>query len=167
MEPEITEKFETLYPKVFKYALSRAKNKDSAHDLVMEVYTKILERFRETNELPDQLEFYTIRAIRNKHIDVLRASARIDYINDSGGDLEPVDESLPSDPFMKKRIARAFGSLGETCQETLGLIAQGWKYSEIHELTLMPLNTVASTVFRCRKKFRVNLYGAETESEQA
>ena len=167
MEQEITEKFETLYPKVFRYAVSRTKNKDSAHDLVMDVYTRILEKFRETGELPEQLEFYTIRAIRNKDVDVLRAAQRIDYINDSDGYLEPVDETLPSDPFMKRRIARAFALLGDTCQETLGLIAQGWKYSEIQELTGKPLNTVAGTVFKCRKKFRINLYGSEQESEQA
>ena len=167
MEKEIAEKFETLYPKVFRYALSRTKNKDTAHDIVMEVYTRILEKFRETNELPEQLEFYTIRAIRNKHVDVLRAAQRIDYINDSDGYLEPVDETLASDPFMKRRIARAFGLLGDACQETLGLIAQGWKYSEIQELTGKPLNTVAGTVYKCRKKFRINLYGSEQESEQA
>ena len=167
MEHEITEKFETLYPKVFRYAVSRTKNKDSAHDLVMDVYTRILEKFRETGGLPEQLEFYTIRAIRNKHVDVLRAAQRIDYINDSDGYLEPVDETLPSDPFMKRRIARAFALLGDACQETLGLIAQGWKYSEIQELTGKQLNTVAGTVFKCRKKFRINLYGSEQESEQA
>ena len=167
MEQEIAEKFETLYPKVFRYAVSRTKNKDSAHDIVMEVYTRILEKFRETEELPEQLEFYTIRAIRNKNIDVVRASQRIDYINDHEGYLEPIDETLPSDPFMKRRIARAFALLGEACQETLGLIAQGWKYSEIQELTGKPLNTVAGTVFKCRAKFRINLYGAEQKSEQA
>ena len=168
MQKEITEKFETLYPKVFKYALSRTKNKDSAHDIVMDVYIRILEKFRETGELPEQLEFYTIRAIRNKHIDVLRAGKRIDYINDGDYDyLEPVDETLVSDPFMKRRIARAFALLGDACQETLGLIAQGWKYSEIQELTGKPLNTVAGTVFKCRKKFRINLYGSEQKSEQA
>ena len=39
--------------------------------------------------------------------------------------------------------------------------------SEIHELTGKPLNTVAGTVFKCRAKFRINLYGAEQKSEQA
>ena len=165
MEQEITEKFETLYPKVFRYALSRARNKDAAHDLVMDVYTKILEKFRESNELPEQLEFYTIRAIRNKHIDAVRASQRIDYINDIEGYLEPVEETIPSDPFMKKRIARALSILGENCQEILLLIAQGWKYSEIKELTGKPYNTVAGTVFKCRQKFRLELYGSGQERE--
>tara|TARA_B100000780_G_scaffold257696_1_gene207672 strand:- start:6 stop:509 length:504 start_codon:yes stop_codon:yes gene_type:complete len=167
MEQEITEKFENLYPKVLKYAISRTRDKDSAHDLVMDVYTKILEIFRETNQLPDDLVFYTIRAIRNKHIDIVRASKRIDYIDDVEGYLEPVEESIPSDPFMKRRIARAFGILGENCREILLLISQGWQYNEIKELTGKPYNTVAGTVFKCRQKFRLNLYGSEQESEQA
>ena len=167
MEQEITEKFETLYPNVLKYAISRTRDKDSAHDLVMDVYTKILERFRETNQLPDDLVFYTIRAIRNKHIDIVRASKRIDYIDDVEGYLEPVEQSIPSDPFMKKRIARAFSILGENCREILLLISQGWQYNEIKKLTGKPYNTVAGTVFKCRQKFRQNLYGSEQESEQA
>ena len=164
MDAETEEKFNKLYNRVFYYALSRTKNKDAAHDLVMDVYTKILAKFRDTNELPEQLEFYTIRAIRNKHIDQIRATRRIDYINDIVGYVGPVDESVPSDPFMKERIHRAFGDLSEICQQTLGLIAQGWQYNEIHTLTDMPLNTVASTVFRCRKKYRKNLDGLESES---
>ena len=167
MEQEITEKFENLYPNVLKYAISRTRDKDSAHDLVMDVYTKILEIFRETNQLPDDLVFYTIRAIRNKHIDIVRASKRVDYIDDVEGYLEPVEESIPSDPFMKRRIARAFGILGENCREILLLISQGWQYNEIKELTGKPYNTVAGTVFKCRQKFRLNLYGSEQESEQA
>ena len=166
MEQEITEKFETLYPNVLKYAISRTRDKDSAHDLVMDVYTKILEIFRETNQLPDDLVFYTIRAIRNKHIDIVRASKRIDYIDDVEGYLEPVEESIPSDPFMKRRIARAFGILGENCREILLLISQGWQYNEIKELTGKPYNTVAGTVFKCRQKFRLELYGSEQDSEQ-
>ena len=167
MEKEIAEKFKRLYDNVLKYAISRTGNKDAAHDLVMEVYVQIFAKFRETGELPDQLEFYTIRAIRNKHIDHIRASKRIDYINDVDGYLEPVDDTLPSDPLMKRQMDRAFGGLGKVCQETLALIAQGWKYNEIHELTHMPLNTVASTVFRCRQSFKKNLNGLEPEKEPA
>ena len=165
MDRDIKEKFENLYPKVFKYALSRAKNKDLAHDLIMEVYIKILNNFRENNEIPEKLEFYTMRAIRNKHIDYIRGSSKTDSIDDVDGYLEPVDENLPSDPLMRKRIIKAFNKLGETCQEVLKLIEQGWKYSEIQELTGKPLNTVAGTVFKCRKKFSTFLYGSENKSE--
>lgn len=166
MEQEIAEKFKMLYRNVLGYAISRTGNTDAAHDLVMEVYTKIFANFRESGDLPEQLEFYTIRAIRNKHIDHIRASQRIDYINDIDGYLEPVDETLPSDPLIRRRINRAFENLGEICQQTLKLIEEGWKYQQIHELTDMPVNTVASTVFRCRKKFRENLYGAEPTNGQ-
>ena len=85
MDKDIKEKFENLYPKVFKYALSRAKNKDLAHDLIMEVYIKILNNFRENNEIPEKLEFYTMRAIRNKHIDYIRGSSKTDSIDDVDG----------------------------------------------------------------------------------
>jgi RNA polymerase sigma factor (sigma-70 family) len=167
MKQEITEKLETLYPRVFGYAMSWTKNKDSAHDLVMEVYIKILENFRKTNKLPEPLEFYTMRAIRNKRIDMVRASERIDYIDDVEGYLEPVEESIPSDPFLKKRIARALGTLNENCREILWLSAQGWGYSEIKEIIGKPYNTVASRLSRCRQQFRHNLYGSEQEREQA
>ena len=101
----------------------------------MEVYTKILAQFRETNELPEQLEFYTMRAIKNKQIDIVRSAQRRDYLTEYYGYIEQTDVSLPTDPFEKRRIERAMGKLGEVCQETLNLIGMGWKYNEIHKLT--------------------------------
>ena len=49
--------------------------------------------------------------------------------------MEPIDPALPSDPLMKKRIIKAFGELSEPCQEMLGLVAQGFTYNEIRDLT--------------------------------
>ena len=36
---------------------------------------------------------------------------------------------------MKKRIIKAFGELSAPCQEILGLVAQGFTYNDIKDLT--------------------------------
>ena len=83
------------------------------------------------------------------------------FFDDIDDFFEPVDDTIPSDPFMKKRIANAFGKLTDTCHEILTLIANGYKYSEIKELTGKPINTIKSSVFKCREKFSTHLYGSE------
>ena len=155
----ITEQFTTLYPKLFRYAMSLTGDKHTSDDLVMNVFITVLEKFRESHEFPTQLEFYLIRSIRNKFIDDKRRFDRVSSFDDTEGYLEPVDPDLPSDPFMRKRIARSFQKLSSSCREILGLIAQGWSYAEIQKLTKRNKNSVAGAVFKCRKNFKIQLYG--------
>ena len=155
----ITEQFTTLYPKLFRYAMSLTGDKHTSDDLVMNVFITVLEKFRESDEFPTQLEFYLIRSIRNKFIDDKRRFDRVSSFDDTEGYLEPVDPDLPSDPFMRKRIARSFQKLSSSCREFLGLIAQGWSYAEIQKLTKRNKNSVAGAVFKCRKNFKIQLYG--------
>jgi len=98
----ISDQFTALYPKLLRYATSLARNKHFAHDLVMQVYLSVLDTFKEHNELPARLEFYLIRSIRNKFIDENRRLERFVPIDDCEGYLEPVEVSLPSDPFSEK-----------------------------------------------------------------
>ena len=131
----ISQQFVSLYPKLFRYAMSLTGDKHGSDDLVMHVFKSVLENFRDTRELPEQLEFYLIRSIRNKFIDDKRRFDRLSSFDDVEGYLEPIDPNLPSDPFMRKRIAKSFQKLSSSCREILGLIAQGWSYAEIQKLT--------------------------------
>ena len=78
-------------------------------------------------------DFYLIKVIRNTFVDEFKRSKRVTSIDDTDGYLEPVDGRLPSDPLMKKRIARAFGQLSENCREILSLLARELTYAEISE----------------------------------
>ena len=150
-----------LMPKLLRFAVSLTKNKDDAHDLVMDIFSKFLERFNEKKEFPDNLEAYLIVSIRNRFRDQGRRNRKQTSFDEIDDFFEPVDDTIPSDPFMKKRIANAFGKLTDTCHEILTLIANGYKYSEIKELTGKPINTIKSSVFKCREKFSTHLYGSE------
>lgn len=158
---EIAKIYKELYPNLFRYAQSLTKNKDDAHDLTMEVLASTLERLQAGDEVAANLKAFLIRSIRNRFIDNKRKYGRVGLIDDCDGYLEPIDEQAPSDPFMKKRIANAYSKLSETCQETLALIAQGWKYDEIKELKNVSKNSVAGSVYKCREKFSNYLYGKE------
>ena len=155
----ISFRFERAYPKLLKYAITLTREKSSAHDLVMKSFMKVLEKFKETQELPERLDFYLVKTIRNTFIDGTRRSQFETSIDDTEGYLEPVDPALPSDPLMKKRIIKAFGELSEPCQEMLGLVAQGFTYNEIRDLTERTRNAVAGAIYNCRHKFRIKLFG--------
>ena len=150
-----------LMPKLLRYAFSKTENKDDAYDLVMDIFSKFLERFNEKREFPNNLEAYLIVSIRNRFYDQGRRNKKQTFFDDIDDFFEPVDDTIPSDPFMKKRIAKAFDKLTDTCHEILTLIANGYKYSEIKELTGKPINTIKSSVFKCREKFSTHLYGSE------
>ena len=151
--------FERAYPKLLKYAITLTREKSAAHDLVMKSFMKVLEKFKETQELPERLDFYLVKTIRNTFIDGTRRSQFETSIDDTEGYLEPVDPALPSDPLMKKRIIKAFGELSEPCQEMLGLVAQGFTYNEIRDLTERTRNAVAGAIYKCRHNFRIKLFG--------
>ena len=156
---DISNRFMEVYPRLLKYAISKTNDKSSAHDLVMKSFMKVLERFKESQEMPERLDFYLIKVIRNTFLDEFKRSKRVTSIDDTDGYLEPVDPSLPSDPLMKKRIARAFGQLSENCREVLILVAQGMTYNDITEITNKTRNSVAGAIYKCRDKFRIYLYG--------
>lgn len=154
-----------VYPRLLKYAISRGKDKDSAHDLVMKSFMKALEKLNQTQELPENLLFYLIKTVRNTLVEEYRQSEvvkknpyKFTSIDDFGGYLESVGQTT-SDPFMRKRIARAFGQLSENCQEFLALVALDCTYNEITEITERNKNSVAGAIYKCRDKLRTYLYG--------
>lgn len=156
---EIARIYKELYPQLFRYAQSLTKNKDDAHDLTMEVLAAALEQLQKGEDIALNLKAYLIRSVRNKFINNKIKYSKVGSIDDCDGYLEPVDENLPSDPLMKKRISKAYSKLSDACQEILALIAQGWKYDEIKELKNVSKNSVAGSVYKCREKFSHYLYG--------
>ena len=148
-----------VYPKLLRYAISKTNDKPSAHDLVMKSFMKVLELFKETQEMPKRLDFYLIKVIHRTFLDEIKKSRRVTSIDDTEGYLEPVDPNLPSDPLLRRRIARAFGQISENCKEVLTLIALGMTYDDIKDITKRTTNSVAGSVYRCRDKLRLYLYG--------
>ena len=91
-------------------------------------------------------------------MDEIKKSRRVTSIDDTEDYLEPVDPNLPSDPLLRRRIV-TFGQLSENCKEVLTLIALGMTYDDIKDITKRTTNTVAGSVYRCRDKLRLYLYG--------
>ena len=156
---EISNQFLEVYPRLLRYGITLTHDKSSAHDLVMKAFMKVLEKFKETRELPERLDFYLFKTVRTTFVDGTRRSRFETSIDDTEGYLEPVDPALPSDPLMKKRIIKAFDELSAPCQEILGLVAQGYSYNDIKDLTRRTKNAVAGSIYKCRDNFRIKLYG--------
>ena len=157
---EISNQFLEVYPRLLRYGITLTHDKSSAHDLVMKAFMKVLEKFKETDELPERLDFYLFKTVRNTSIDDKKKKFKFETsIDDTEGYLEPIDPALPSDPLMKKRIIKAFGELSAPCQEILGLVAQGFTYNDIKDLTQRTKNAVAGSIYKCRHTFRIKLFG--------
>ena len=60
---DISNQFMEVYPKLLRYTISKTNDKSSAHDLVMKSFMKVLELFKETQEMPKRLDFYLIKVI--------------------------------------------------------------------------------------------------------
>ena len=156
---DLSIRLKEAYPSLQRYAWSLTGNKDDAHDLVMKAFMKLVEKLKNSNWSPENFQAYLKKIIRNTFIDGMRKSKFETSIDDTEGYLEPIDPELPSDPFMKRRMAVAFGELSETCQEILGLVAQGCTYDEIADTTQKTKNAVAGAIYHCRDKFRIKMFG--------
>ena len=146
-----------LYPKLKIYARFKTGNEHDAEDLVMDVITKSLEKADAMSKV-ENLESYLITSIRNRHLDFLRKRSKIkletELSTDEGSFFDSIaDQNLgdtPSDPILKKRLAKALVSVGEECKEILLLFSIGNSYIDLTEALGVPIGTIKSKMSRCR-----------------
>jgi len=141
----IREELVVIYPKLFRYALSRTRDADSAEDLVLEACTRILEREKKF-EGSVNLIAYGITIIKNLINDQRSKSLQVNY--------NQTEEAIDLDePGSLIDIGEALNKVGEDCQKILELFAMGYSYKEISEAIEVKLGTVMSRMSRCRDKF--------------
>jgi RNA polymerase sigma-70 factor (ECF subfamily) len=133
------------------YALGLAGEPTAARDLVHECMLRALSASR----IPDDdaaFRAWLLRIMRNFHIDQLRKSARIDYVDPE--DLEDIEEYHGGeDRFLDRLSVRlAFGRLAPLHREILTLVdILGLSYAEAAKVLDVPVGTVMSRVSRARE----------------
>lgn len=133
------------------YALGLAGEPAAASDLVSECMLRALNASR----VPDEeaaFRAWLLRIMRNFHIDQLRKSERIDYVDPE--DLEEIEEYQGGeDRFLDRLSVRlAFERLTPLHRDILTLVdVLGLSYTEAAQVLDVPVGTVMSRVSRARQ----------------
>ena len=151
------EYYKNTMPKLKRYAMALVKGDTSkAEDLVHSAMLKVAEY---TMKNPDivikNLESFTIRVLKHIFLDGKRRGK--DDNDTDIDDIDPTDETLPSDVLLAQKIEEAFTKLKGICRLVFSLQAKGYDYKSTAEKLEKPLNTIKTNISRCRKDLRSEL----------
>jgi RNA polymerase sigma-70 factor (ECF subfamily) len=143
-----------LVPRLRRFALSLAGNKQDADDLVQAACEKALRNWG--HFVPGtRMDSWMYRIIQNLWLDDRRKNAR------QGAAIDPDDAhlsddgkaaSLPQDRMMLAQTRRAMTELPERQREVLALVAiEGLSYREVADTLQVPIGTVMSRLSRARE----------------
>ena len=135
---------------LYTYALSFTRCRDSAEDVIHQVFARLLQ----TRRHPRELRPYVYRCVRNSAIDHLRSGLR-EVSGDSIFELS--DGGQSSNGVRRKReIEQLLESLSEDERETIVLkIFNALTFKEIATVRKVSINTAASWYRRGIEKMRV------------
>ncbi len=151
---------EIYQKKIFNFVYSRLQNRETAEDVTQEVLVKAffnLNRLREIKKFKSWLF-----SIANNHVRDLRRKAKLKMV-DNDEELSSretyVSAVMPDDVVLEESrahmIRRAMMLLSPEQKEVLMLCdIEGMSYSEIAEITRVPLGTVQSRIFYARKRLK-------------
>lgn len=143
-----------LVPRLRRFALSLAGNRQDADDLVQAACEKALRNAAQF--VPGtRMDSWMYRIIQNLWLDDRRKSARHGAAVDPDEALLSDDgkaASLPQDRMMLAQTRKAMGELPEGQREVLALVAiEGLSYREVAETLQVPIGTVMSRLSRARE----------------
>jgi len=160
--------------RLYRLSFRLAGNKAEAEDLFQDVLTKIFPRLDELIDI-DEPGSWLCRVMYNHFIDNRRRYARQRLVSVSEdrlpgksleelpGNLDPVADAERLDNIM--RLQRAFSELSEDHRLVVLLHdSEGYKLTEIQEVTGTPVGTLKSRLHRARARLREILANDGTES---
>lgn len=160
--------------RLYRLSFRLAGNKAEAEDLFQDVLTKIFPRLNELIEI-EEPGSWLCRVMYNHFIDNRRRYARQRLVSVSEdrlpgksleelpGNLDPVADAERLDNIM--RLKRAFSELSEDHRLVVLLHdSEGYKLTEIQDVTGTPVGTLKSRLHRARARLREILATDGTES---
>lgn len=153
--------------KIFSMGMRFFYNSDDAEDFVQEVFLKLyskLDKFRGVGSF----KFWFYKVAYNHAINIKKSKGYIDgdvvYDESMADDSSNTPESVIKNKTVKKVLLDAIEKLPERYRVCLDFyFFMGLKYSEISEITNIPINTIKSDVLRAKKILREYLKGTEAE----
>lgn len=149
--------FLLFYPSLVHFAVSIIKSKESAEEIVSDVFIKIWQK-RQHLEKVENLSFYLFTAVKNRCINQFN-----DFKNRAGVNINDISiefKSIYHDPEQKmisaeaiKQIQEAIQDLPPRCRLIFKLVKEeGLKYKEVAELLQLSVKTVENQMSLAFKK---------------
>ncbi len=149
--------FLLFYPSLVSFAVSIIKSKESAEEIVSDVFVKIWEKRHQLDKV-ENLSYYLFTAVKNKCLNGLH-----DQKNRAGIDINDTDiefRSLYHDPEQKlisaemiNQIQKAIQDLPPRCRLIFKLVKEeGLKYKEVAELLQLSVKTIENQMSLAFKK---------------
>ena len=149
--------------KMYRYAYSILKNKDTAHDVVQECLIKIWKNKMKLSEIRN-IDSWVMRITRNQCYDWVKVNrfslqTDIDVLRDDIAQLEPVgtDEGAVIDDQLNW-LQQIVDSLPQKQKEVYHLREiEEMTYQDIAEILSLSLSDVKVTLLRTREKIRTTI----------
>ena len=151
-EQELHKTIVDLIPKLIRYSLKyfTKGDRDRAEDLVHDVIVSFLSWYKKTQDLPDSVEAYLKRSIKNKHLSNIKKK------DNQTVELEEETikvESSQQDPFLVDALIKCLSKLSEEHREvTIAVCQLGYTYEETASKYSLNPKTVATRLHKARKK---------------
>ncbi|MEM7133527.1 MAG: RNA polymerase sigma factor [Chloroflexota bacterium] len=143
----ISDEFDELLHRGYRYSLSLTHNSEMAQDILQEACLKISRRGGPWNVR------YLVTTIRNTYIDQYRRASKLHFIPLDDADLvDDIDITLH---LVDPQLELALAQLRDEERELLYLSAvEGYSASEIAKHTKRPRGTILSALHRAKKKLQ-------------
>ncbi len=144
------------------YALSLTRNPDDANDLSQETFFRAW--FYRHNYKDGDLRAWLYRIMHNEFVDKCRASGKVqtvtleDYVNyipDANAYSDP--DNLFADKETDVEVVEALNGISQKLKDVMLLYLDDFSYEDIARTLRIPLGTVKSRLYRCRKLLEHNL----------
>jgi RNA polymerase sigma-70 factor (ECF subfamily) len=154
--------FQQIYLKFFNglsnYAFSILKDKDSAKDVVQEVFLDLWRKRKEL-QIKTSIDAYLLRSVKFKSIDYIRkASTKQQYAASvSAQAIDYSDQLYDEDDLeeRKQRISYAIAQLPPKCRKAFLMSRlQGFTYKEIAQEMNVSVKTIENQISRAFKLLR-------------
>jgi len=151
--------FDSLFNRLNLFAYSFVQNKDSAVDIVDDLFTKLWVNRQHITEIKN-LRVYLYTATKNASLNFLSAKAKeiitesYDYINIQITDHNNPEKLMVTQEFQKK-INEAIESLPPRCKLVFKLVREdGLKYAEVANILNLSIKTVDNQMVMAVSKIR-------------
>ena len=157
----MTEKLDENFIKsLVVIALGIVRGKSDPYELVNGAMEYLISNKEKYMDHPN-IKAIAVLKMKGLFIDGIRKNQKFSSMtDDEGNDLQVVDEKQVdfSDQISltdeTKKVYLAIKTMGEKCQEILMLAADDLTYKEMAEVINIPIGSVMSRLFDCRKKLK-------------
>jgi RNA polymerase sigma-70 factor (family 1) len=146
-EPAYKEIFFTYYPRLVRFASSFLSSRESAEEIVSDVFMKMWEK-RKTLDSIENLRLYLYICTKNSALNYLAKNNKHSVVGIDDLTVELSSESINPEQLMitaemMKRINQAINSLPPRCKLIFKLVKEdGLRYKEISALLHISVKTV-------------------------